>query len=612
LYGGLEAIQTLTPSERNKQSGVGFGEAMAGSMSRPETEQGFGESLVKDPYNVLFAGTGGALANVGAKGAQYLPKFGAIAKHGIPAVAETGLVTGLETAEQATTGQNVTPVENLQGNLLGGLASGLLPSAGGFLKDRGYERFKSIIPKARHRDMMASGREPIIRKTYENLDAERYGFLPRGDYRSQDRIRQIDADISRLGEQKQEAYKSAEDVLGSLDKKSSNAEGVLEYFHGSPENVTNLKSNEKGFSFISPDRDLAYEYGKRKGSEPFVKSVNAEGLKIFDYNDPNHISEFESFVGSLDNFEKNKLLSYYEKSDLEGGRWFDLENIFSKNEGRRFLNDMGYDGLKVSERGVDNIALINPKKVSIGEAVTATKKAQDKPKTFIDDAFDDELMKINKSAEANVINPRARTEILTELNDFKQQHFKEVRIPKTKNEGFDSAIAHLESEDIITGETISDINKMFNARKAIDKESQKLYNKIGKDKKLDDKDQAKLFSRRLLNNAIDDKIGAIRTLAMESGDESIISAMKKIDADLGEAKELSSLYGQLELLSNMGGGILTESTPYSFTATGAMSKIPFGNQVYPPSGIRERQLGKLMTQQPTLAPIKATAYRDEQ
>lgn len=157
----------------------------------------------------------------------------------------------------------------------------------------------------------------------------------------------------------------------------------------------------------------------------------------------------------------------------------------------------------------------------------------------------------------------------------------------------------------------SDLIKLFNARKAMDEDLRRAYGKAGKGIKLTTKEDAYLFGRKTLNQMIDAKLAQIESEISSMPPEYIDIVWTPIKKALKESEGLPSLYRQEELIRSIGGGNIKKTTPSLANRTGI---LPFGAGEFllPASGMRERQVGELLSNPLIQRQIKEQTYRNDE
>lgn len=247
-------------------------------------------------------------------------------------------------------------------------------------------------------------------------------------------------------------------------------------------------------------------------------------------------------------------------------------------------------------------------------------------------SFEDEADKIVKLVGNRSMSQEAATNYLNELANVRSQYFENIDrfLPNEstirETRGDVGKVAKL-LEDIPNQRTAAaasasanniyggiantlgmnlegDILKLFNARKAMDADLQRVYGKAGKGVKLTDKENAYLFGRSQLNAQIDATLDALSNQLQASGDKTSLKALNLIMETLDETKNLPSLYSQEEILRSIGGG----RTGKSFDA---LTKGAIEQALFPASGARQRQIGDLLMSPLFQRQLKEQTYRDD-
>jgi len=141
-----------------------------------------------------------------------------------------------------------------------------------------------------------------------------------------------------------------------------------------------------GVVFFTPDPKFAQEYtdSDRGGIYPVYLSIK----KLFDFGDKNDVDKLKEFIGDETIYGvrgRTPLVDYIpNKGDYY---WSEHPLIFQR------IKDMRYDGIKVIEKGVENIAVFRPNQIkSIFNKGSWSKKSKDiSEKENIFEAFLDEL-----------------------------------------------------------------------------------------------------------------------------------------------------------------------------------------------------------------------------
>ncbi len=239
-------------------------------------------------------------------------------------------------------------------------------------------------------------------------------------------------------------------------------------------------------------------------------------------------------------------------------------------------------------------------------------------------AFGDETQKIINLVEDRKVSPPAAKDYLEELKNVEQTYFEGVGpyMPETSptadmastiQDLGDIPVKRAEAEvadiagNVLGGSYEGDIVKLFNARKSLDADLKRAYDKAGQGIKLGSKDEAYLFGRQKLNDQINTVIDAVSTKIQTHGTADDMARFGQLTEALDETKALEGLYNQESVLRGIGGGNIEKTSTSLFSKQG----IPGMGTAFPPSGIRQRQIGNLLGD-PIMQPVlKEATYRDE-
>lgn len=200
---------------------------------------------------------------------------------------------------------------------------------------------------------------------------------------------------------------------------------------------------------------------------------------------------------------------------------------------------------------------------------------------------------ITRGFKESKISPERAESLLNELDRVEKNYFLSRRSIDGSPEGIKSfntkkvdEVRGYSPKDIITGEPMGpvyekDLNSLYGARGSMDTDLDRVYGSMGADRKLTDLEETNLFGRELLDMAIDDRL---QNILKFTGDKDL----SPINRALKETEGLPSLYDQEGLLRSIGGG-RTGGDIQSLNKSGLFQVL------FPSSGVKERQLGALIS-----------------
>ena len=172
------------------------------------------------------------------------------------------------------------------------------------------------------------------------------------------------------------------------DSKVVDADGKpLVVYHGTPvDNEGRFITNELGLIFVTPDKGFANDYTtKWQGEDKTdykkrLKVIEKDGLSpqnvplyasvqnLFDYNNESHVRKLLAF-GRKNGWIENGELRFsgrFDGDDWTGDTRLLYEGDWTAYENREVvdaLKDMGFDGMKIMELGINNYAVFSPTQI---------------------------------------------------------------------------------------------------------------------------------------------------------------------------------------------------------------------------------------------------------
>ncbi len=226
--------------------------------------------------------------------------------------------------------------------------------------------------------------------------------------------------------------------------------------------------------------------------------------------------------------------------------------------------------------------------------------------------FDDEVSRVTNLVTEGRAAPDDTQKYLAELEDVKNKYLKDVRVDLPEEITVENAIESINQGVAGANEWQTDLLKMFETRKTMDKSLKNAYKRAGAGKGIPEKDEAIWFGRTYLNKRIDNTVNAIEDRLQAQVQKTpnhakSIEALEKMQGlkkRLEEAKDLPNLYRQEEILEKLGGGRIEKTSSELFRGGGLKSFL------LPQSGIRERQMSGAVQSIP-LQHLGKDMYREE-
>lgn len=133
-------------------------------------------------------------------------------------------------------------------------------------------------------------------------------------------------------------------------------------FHGSPlTNLTELNPKKSfgnlGVSWVSPNKEFAggYNYVGKNGK---VYEIDLNEGKSFNFNNAEHLNFLKEKAKDIPYYDRLRGMTTLDKRIPDSSSYYSAEDpdIFN------LIKKLGYDTVKVTENGIENIGVFNPKK----------------------------------------------------------------------------------------------------------------------------------------------------------------------------------------------------------------------------------------------------------
>jgi hypothetical protein len=221
-----------------------------------------------------------------------------------------------------------------------------------------------------------------------------------------------------------------------------------------------------------------------------------------------------------------------------------------------------------------------------------------------------EIQRLTKDISEGKLDREFVEEYADELTDIGKLYFKRSEISPHGIDSMTELKEVLKDSYGMEPGYHNTLTKLWNARVGIDDRLRRFYKK-NPGAKVTTKEEASIFARRMMNDTIEDTLQKARKEAESQALDAtsrtkLLSTLDKVEADLAKAGDLPSKYRQQEVLGSLGGAGGVQKNFYDIVRGGGVK-----GTVLPPSGIRERQLGKLMTKQPLQSFAKDAFYREQ-
>lgn len=268
----------------------------------------------------------------------------------------------------------------------------------------------------------------------------------------------------------------------------------------------------------------------------------------------------------------------YENLPYKGQKDYNIKQRLSDiGTGKAILGESkggAYEGLEGMSRNISSDVM--PKDYG-------REFVQNKINTEVKKSVDDAIYKGGISDQADYLNN------LQKMKDDFLLDYGKINMPEgaSPEEAANILSGLAEEMKSVPQKYKDDLNKLFRTRIQMDKSLTKAYDKVAGGVKLTDKEASTQYGRDLINdeiNLIIEKIG--ENIEPNSPDFAKYTELVK---SLEPTKKLPSLYRQEKVLSNIGGGMVEKSSPYTFGRTNYVK-----NAITPPSGIRQRQAGEVL------------------
>lgn len=138
--------------------------------------------------------------------------------------------------------------------------------------------------------------------------------------------------------------------------------GAITAWHGSPlTNLTELNPKKSfgnlGVSWVSPNKEFAsgYNYVGKNGK---VYEIDLNEGKSFNFNNAEDLSLLKEKAKDIPYYDRLRGMTTLDKRIPDSSSYYSAEDpdIFN------LIKKLGYDTVKVTENGIENIGVFNPKK----------------------------------------------------------------------------------------------------------------------------------------------------------------------------------------------------------------------------------------------------------
>lgn len=132
-----------------------------------------------------------------------------------------------------------------------------------------------------------------------------------------------------------------------------------QFYHGSTtQGITELDPSKSfgdlGVSWVTPSEDFAKRYARKEGA---IYNVDLNEGKNFDFSNPEHLQALREQAKNVEYYDPLRGFQTLDMRVPEAGSYYAAEDPKLFN----LIKDMGYDTVAVTEDGVRNIGVFNPK-----------------------------------------------------------------------------------------------------------------------------------------------------------------------------------------------------------------------------------------------------------
>jgi len=168
--------------------------------------------------------------------------------------------------------------------------------------------------------------------------------------------------LSRNGEPVNPTELTPEQRLANFENYIKDAQIKDRLYHGTTHDFREFDPKKSmgdlGVSWLSSDPNFAsgYDYTQNTGH---VMPVHTNVKNIFDFDNPEHLNKLKEAAKDVEIYDPVRGFTTLDKFVPENGQYYSAEHpgLF------RLIKDMGHDAVAVTERGVKNYGIFNPKTI---------------------------------------------------------------------------------------------------------------------------------------------------------------------------------------------------------------------------------------------------------